>query len=166
MAYSTSSNDSTTAEQLSSGHVSSSITASNHDTDNVVNITNFAATVNSSSIRNVTQNACNELNVGHRLQNEQNMSIIHHNVNRLYSKLDEIRLYLNSHYPVSVYSCSETFLSSNILDHQISIKGYTIIRRDRISKEGGGLIVYLKNDIECIRRNDLEHDIGSYLVGN
>ena len=87
------------------------------------------------------------------------MSIIHHNVNELYSKLDEIRLYLNSHYPVSVYSCSETFLSSNILDHQISIEGYTIIRRDRIFKEGGGLIVYMKNDIECIRRNDLEHDI-------
>ena len=125
----------------------------------MVNITNFAATVNSCSIRNVTQNVCNELNVGHRLQNEQNMAIIHYNVNRLYSKLDEIRLYLNAHYPVSVYSCSETFLSSNILDHQISIEGYTIIRGDRISKEGGGLIVYMKNDIECICRNDLEHDI-------
>ena len=60
----------------------------------MVNITNFAGTVNSSSIRNVMQNVCNELNVGHRLQNEQNMSIIHHNVNRLYSTLDEIRLYL------------------------------------------------------------------------
>ena len=92
---------------------------------------------------------------------QQNMSIIHHNVNRLYSKLDEIRLYLNSHYPVSVYSCSETFLSSNILDHQISIEGYTIIRRDRISKEVGGLIVYMKNDIECIRRNDLEHGVNT-----
>ena len=83
------SNDSTTAEQLvGSGHVTSSIKASDHDTDNVVKITSFAATVNNSSIRNVTPNICNELNVGHRLQNEQNMSIIHHNVNRLYSKLD------------------------------------------------------------------------------
>ena len=51
------------------------------------------------------------------------------------------------------------FLSSNILDHQISIEGYTIIRRDRISKGGSGLIVYIKNDIECIRHKDLEQDI-------
>ena len=81
----------------------------------------------------MTPNICNELNVSHRLQNEHNMSI-------------EIRLYLNSHYPVSVYSCSETLLSSNILDHHFSIEGSAIIRRDRISKEGGGLIVY----IQCV----------------
>ena len=32
-------------------------------------------------------------------------------------------------------------------------------RRDRNSKDGGGLILYLRNDIECSRRKDLEHDI-------
>ena len=41
----------------------------------------------------------------------------------------------------------------------VSKLGYTIIRRDRISKKGGGLIVYIKNTIECIRRNDVELDI-------
>ena len=89
-------------------------------------------------------------------QLEQDFSIVHHNVNRLYNKLDEIKLYLKIHYSVTIYCCSETFLNDNISDHQITIEGYNIIRRDRNSKEGGGLIIYLRNDIECSR---LEHDI-------
>ena len=86
VAYSISSNVPTATEQLSvgSGHVSSSITTSSHDTDNVVNITNFDAIVNNSSIRNVTPNISNDLNLGHRLQNEQDISTIHHIVHRTY----------------------------------------------------------------------------------
>ena len=112
----------------------------------MVKITNFDATVNKSSICNVTPNICNDPNFGHRLQDEQDMSIIHHNVNILSGKVDENRLYLNSHYPVSVHSCSETFLNSNILDHQVSIEGYTIIRKDRNSKDLGWLNIKQRGD--------------------
>ena len=70
-----------------------------------------------------------------------------------------MKLYLKMHYSVTIYCCSETFLNDDISDHQITIEGYNIIRRDRNSKEGGALIIYLRNDIECSRRKDLEHDI-------
>ena len=92
------------------------------------------------------------------------MNRICQSFNRLYSKLDEIRLYLNLHYPVSVNICSETFLSS-ILDHQTSIEGYTITRRDRISKEGGGLIVYMKKMILNVFASKIQNTISQKLFG-
>ena len=93
------------------------------------------------------------------LKNENGLSVIHHNVNRLVNKLDEIRTYLKSHYPATIYSCSETFLDDSKPDHFLSIDGYKIIRKDRICNEGGGLIVYVKNCMQCIRRQDLENEL-------
>ena len=45
----------------------------------------------------------------------------------------------------------------------IGIKNYQLFRKDRILSEdrpeqGGGIIVYVKNDIKCVRRSDLECD--------
>ena len=126
----------------------------------MVNITDINITVHyDNSICNITPDISDQSNSGHPLQLEQDFSIVHHNVNRLYSKLDEIKLYLKIHYSVTIYCCSETSLNDNISDHQITIEGYNIIRRDRNSKEGGGLIIYLGDDTECSRRRDLAHDI-------
>ena len=85
-------------------------------------------------------------------------SFAHHNINRLYHKLDEIRTYLHSFYPFNVYCCCETFLNNTISDQDILIEGYKIVRRDRTQCGGGGLLVYIMNNIDYTRRCDLERN--------
>ena len=85
-------------------------------------------------------------------------SFAHHNVNRLYHKLDEIRTYLHSFYPFNVYCCCETFLNNTISDQDILIEGYNVVRRDRTQCGGGWLLVYIMNNIDYTRRCDLERN--------
>ncbi|VDI25694.1 Hypothetical predicted protein [Mytilus galloprovincialis] len=52
----------------------------------------------------------------------------------------------------------KTHLDSNIADYDISIMGFeTPVRKDRNS-HGGGIIMYFKNYVHIIRRQDLEND--------
>ena len=102
----------------------------------MVNITDINTTVHYDySFFNITPDISDKSNSGHPLQLEQDFSIVHQNVNSLYNKLDEIKLYLKIHYYVTIYCCSETFLNDNISDHQITIEGYNIIRREILRKE-------------------------------
>lgn len=50
---------------------------------------------------------------------------------------------------------SETWLHKEILDSKLEIPGYRLFRRDRGDK-GGGLAVYARNDVDVLRRSDLE----------
>ena len=38
------------------------------------------------------------------------------------------------------------------------IPGYSIFRRDRACKAGGGVLIAVKSDLQAIRRDDLERD--------
>ena len=49
----------------------------------------------------------------------------------------------------------ETWAHKDIADSGLEIPGYKLFRRDRGVK-GGGLAVYVKNDVKVIRRPDLE----------
>ena len=55
---------------------------------------------------------------------------------------------------------TETHLSPNITDSEININSYSndIHRRDRLTGPGGGVIIYYKNTVHTIRRQDLEHE--------
>ena len=53
----------------------------------------------------------------------------------------------------------ETFLKKNNPDSQLFIEGFNILRKDRSDvqdKSGGGLLLYYKQALQVIRRNDLE----------
>lgn len=52
---------------------------------------------------------------------------------------------------------SETWLNESILDSEI-LPGYSIYRRDRAGKTGGGVLTAIKSDIQASRRSDLERD--------
>ena len=41
-------------------------------------------------------------------------------------------------------------------DNEISVDGYSIIRRDRPLRQGGGVVIYLKNGIPFIRKSEYE----------
>ena len=80
-----------------------------------------------------------------------------HNINRLINKLDQLKLFLVNDCPsFDVYCFSETFLTETINDSYLCIDGYTFVRKDRLNKKGGGLIMYVREGISYKRREDLE----------
>ena len=57
-------------------------------------------------------------------------------------------------------SFTESWLKQNINDETLKLPGYKFppFRRDRQNKTGGGVIVYVKEHINCIVRPDLQID--------
>ena len=77
--------------------------------------------------------------------NNRGMHFLHFNVNSLLNKIDEVRQIVNAS-NVSIFGLTETKLDSSVYDSEISIDGYTLIRKDR-NRNGGGVACYVKNII-------------------
>lgn len=50
---------------------------------------------------------------------------------------------------------TETWLNNLIQDSELEMQGYSFFRKDRSSR-GGGIIMFYKEHIRCVRRCDLE----------
>ena len=88
-----------------------------------------------------------------------------HNINRLLNKLDQLKLFLVNDSPsLDVYCLSETFLTGTINNSCLCIDGYTFVRKDRLNKRGGGLIMYVRDGISYKRRKDLEGHIETLCI--
>ena len=81
---------------------------------------------------------------------------VHLNIQHLYPKLDEVRDLLTNRCPVDICAFTETFLNSSYTNDEIAVNGYSIYRKDRSNKGGGGIIIYVAEhlnveplDIEC-----------------
>lgn len=88
------------------------------------------------------------------------LSIAHININGIYTKRNQIKLLLEET-DIDILAVSETHLHSGIDDGEITVEGYELLRRDRVSDTGwGGVLIYHKtplNGIEFdINVNDLE----------
>ena len=55
-----------------------------------------------------------------------------------------------------MFTLSETWFASTVHDSEIEIPGYVFERVDR-NRDGGGVGMYIKNDIQYKRRFDLEN---------
>ena len=92
-----------------------------------------------------------------RLADHRGLKFLHLNVCSLLPKVDELRLLFEHYKGFDIFSVTETHLSSNVSDSEISINGYTLYRRDRQShSKGGGVVVYVKDSLLVSRRTDLE----------
>ena len=74
-------------------------------------------------------------------------------VNKNHNELRNLKHFLTTDSP-DILCLVETWLDSNILDHELTVEGYSHFRKDRGSR-GGGLLVYSKEDIICTYRPDL-----------
>ena len=83
------------------------------------------------------------------------------NIQHIMPKMDELRIILNEVSSLDVFGLSETFLSENIQNKDLCIKGYNCERLDRKSKRGGGLLIYIKNNLSYTRCLDMESEIES-----
>jgi hypothetical protein len=88
-------------------------------------------------------------------------AILSANVRAIATKIDEIQQIaeLNS---VGIICITETWLSANIPDSNVSIPGYNLFRQDRAHTTGGGVCVYLDEKIPCKLLNScVEDDVES-----
>ena len=74
------------------------------------------------------------------------LKIGHLNVRGILKKLDELRtiIYMNN---FKILFISESFLKPDIPSELLTISDFYLIRRDRISKHGGGVIVYIHKSV-------------------
>ena len=80
------------------------------------------------------------------------LSIIHINPRSLRRKLDLLDSEVTDHDDITI---SETWLSADIKNNEISINGYhPPVRKDRSDDPHGGVAIYVKNSLVCKERHD------------
>jgi hypothetical protein len=77
------------------------------------------------------------------------------NVCHLLNKIDDIDVCLRQFRP-NIVCFTETWLNSNIPDSIISFPGYSVVRRDRCSGEGGGVAIYVTDNIQYTRLKQID----------
>ena len=85
---------------------------------------------------------------------QKGLKIAHLNIHYLYPKLDEIKL-LISRQKFDILCLCETFLNNSFSDTELSIEHYDIFRLDR-ECHGGGLLIYVRDNLTCKPRLDLQ----------
>ena len=86
------------------------------------------------------------------------LKFIHQNIRSPRKKLNELRVFLTQSPRIHIIALIETWLNSNISDAEVSLPGFTLFRRDRLVKKGGGVAVFVSESINAVRRSDLEID--------
>ena len=79
------------------------------------------------------------------------------NVNRLVNRLDGVRE-LMSTYIFDVLAISDTWLSHKISACEVTIPGYSVVRKDRTGSaklNGGGVLLYIRDNIPVTVNNEL-----------
>ena len=70
------------------------------------------------------------------------------------NKIDDVRSLIDKN-PFDIFTVSESWLNSSIMDSEISLSGYTLVREDRKNKRGGGTAIYVRDGIPYMHRPDL-----------
>ncbi|XP_072017060.1 uncharacterized protein [Amphiura filiformis] len=84
------------------------------------------------------------------------LHFMHFNTRSLLPKISELRCLISDAKPAAV-AISETWLDESVPDNEINIQGYAVPCHDR-DREGGGVCVYVHNDIAFNNRLDLQSD--------
>ena len=92
------------------------------------------------------------------------LKICHGNCRGIFSKLTDLKLLLSQPgKECDVLGILESWLTDH-LDAEISIPGYSLIRKDRYtSKRGGGILIFIKETLSFIRRGELEYVQDEYV---
>ena len=82
------------------------------------------------------------------LEDSRLPSVLLTNVCHLQNKLDDLSVLSKQYYP-EIICITESWLSCNIPNIAVNLDGYHLIRKDRSSGPGGGVAVYISNNITC-----------------
>eukprot|EP00112_Aurelia_sp_Birch-Aquarium-sp1_P020436 Seg527.9 transcript_id=Seg527.9/GoldUCD/mRNA.D3Y31 product="Retrovirus-related Pol polyprotein from type-1 retrotransposable element R1" pseudo=true protein_id=Seg527.9/GoldUCD/D3Y31 len=84
----------------------------------------------------------------------QGLRVAHINCRSLLGKFSEIQMLLQT-CKIDVLGITESHLNERIIDNEIAISGYDMRRCDRTHKKGGGYVVYFREDLNVLPREDL-----------
>lgn len=88
---------------------------------------------------------------------KKGFKIMHQNINGIEEKLHHIKSFLlDTKNSVHIISFSETHTNNTVTDAQLKIPGYTLERKDRVIEGHGGVSLYIRDDLNYNRRDDLE----------
>ena len=93
-----------------------------------------------------TINACEDLRA--KIQGP-GIVVAHINVRSLVRNIKEVKLLLQ-HTNIDLLSLTETHLTERIDDCELHIDGYEIKRSDRKDREGGGVAIYFKDNLNIV----------------
>ena len=70
---------------------------------------------------------------------------------------------------IAILGVTESWTHEEIGDAEINIKGYSIFRRgrdfdERDSRRGGGVLLFVRNDLKAVEINSSEHECESLIV--
>ena len=72
--------------------------------------------------------------------------------------IDELRLTFQDIRPLFI-GISETWLDNSMSDSEIELSGYSVYRHDRRTRRGGGVALYVLENVKHTVRRDLEDDL-------
>ena len=55
---------------------------------------------------------------------------------------------------IQIFGVTESYLNMSIKDTEVRIGGYKIVRNDRKKGSGGGVCIFIRNDLSWLRRRD------------
>ena len=94
-----------------------------------------------------------------KLKKTRGISVAHLNINGLLTKIHQIRLLLEET-RLDILTISESHLNSEIINEEIEIENYSILRKDRKDDSSwGGVLIYFRdslNGIEYTKMNVLD----------
>ena len=96
---------------------------------------------------------CRHATLNFRFKNNNGLKIAHLNVRSILPKIEQMRIMVEQS-NVDILAISEIWLDSNIFDFEIDIPKYDLLRRDR-NRHGGGVALYIRNDLEFKPRSDI-----------
>ena len=88
---------------------------------------------------------------------KRGLHFIHLNINSLLPKIDELR-HIAKTSKVSVIGITETKLDESVLNSEVNIEGYNVLRLDR-NRNGGGVACYIRNDISFNQLNIFPNEV-------
>ena len=90
------------------------------------------------------------------------LHFLHLNINSVLSKIEELRL-IAKNSEATVIGITESKLDETVLDGEINIEGYKLIRSDR-NRHGGGVACYVNNNVSFNIRSDFSTDIENIFI--
>ena len=88
--------------------------------------------------------------------NNNKLNCFYANTRSVVNKMEELELYVHEEKP-HIIAITETWGNSKIENSEISFEGYQTFRKDRKDRIGGGVLLYIRNDIKDVRREIFEH---------
>ena len=82
------------------------------------------------------------------LLSKRSFVLCHFNAQSLVEHCDDVKYYLGDALPHAI-AISESWLKPSLPNKIVALSGYRIYRNDRTKKRGGGVCVYLRNDLQA-----------------